>query len=222
MSLIELLVVIAIIALLVAVLLPSLMYARIAAKRVTAHSDLRQITIALDSYMIDNKDRVPPARSACGTDVNNQLPIELATGGYLPKSGSNIPQADVRDIFATAQSYKYIAPGAIWFNGSFFDQPDQPWRPRARVWVPNDFPSCETQQGQFFGGFPGEGPSPVVYAVWSIGPNPQSKKFPRWEGTGDVDMSRFPLVAPYWMKSSWDDGLIVHFKPQKRNICTTP
>ena len=63
---------------LLALLMPGLRAARMRARMVAVHSDLRQITLALDAYALSCQDRVPPTRVACGTDVNYQLPIELA------------------------------------------------------------------------------------------------------------------------------------------------
>ncbi len=60
-TLVELLVVIAIIALLVAILLPSLAKARKQASAVACGSSLRQIHQAFVQYASDNKDHLPPA-----------------------------------------------------------------------------------------------------------------------------------------------------------------
>lgn len=58
-TLIELLVVISIIAILMAVLLPSLRMARMQAKRVVSTSNIRQIGMALDLYTEDNRGYFP-------------------------------------------------------------------------------------------------------------------------------------------------------------------
>ncbi len=62
-TLIELLVVVAIIALLIAILLPSLARAREAAKRVICGQNLKGITGACKTYAFDNEDRWPIAES---------------------------------------------------------------------------------------------------------------------------------------------------------------
>lgn len=59
-TLIELMVVIAIIALLIALLLPSLDMARQVARRAVCASNLHQVGIALDLYAGANRERVPP------------------------------------------------------------------------------------------------------------------------------------------------------------------
>lgn len=211
-TLIELLVVIGIIGLLMAVLLPALGRARQQSMVVRAHAELRQISIALHAYALDNRDQLPPARCACGTNVNYQLPIELAEGRYLPESPSKIPQSHVPDVFAPQDSYKYRAPGPIYQNGTFFDFPSVSWRPRARIWVPGDFPRCAGEAGRWYAARDNEPNSPVRYAVWSVGPNPASSKFPRQEGSDDIDDSLFPLPRRFWLMDRADEGLIVHYQ----------
>lgn len=60
-TLIELLVVVSIVALLVALILPSLGAAKEASRRVTCTSNLRQLGIAVQVYANDNRQFVPPA-----------------------------------------------------------------------------------------------------------------------------------------------------------------
>ena len=221
-TLIELLVVVAIIMILMAILLPVHRYARTKARIVLAHADLRQICTALDAYSMDNGDTYPPTRSACGTDVNNQLPVELANDHYLPRSPSNIPQAEFMDVFRPEQTYKYRAPGAIWFNGSFMDFPDSTWRLRSKIWVPDDFPHCTEQEGQYYADRTFEESPPVAYAIWSIGPDPESPKFPRLMGSDEVDTARFPLPKAFWLQDAGDTGLITHFRSSDGHSFASP
>ena len=58
-TLIELLVVVSIIALLVAILLPSLAKAREQAKRTVCQSNLHQVGLAVFAYALDNQQRSP-------------------------------------------------------------------------------------------------------------------------------------------------------------------
>jgi prepilin-type N-terminal cleavage/methylation domain-containing protein/prepilin-type processing-associated H-X9-DG protein len=58
-TLIEVLVVVAIIALLVAILLPSLGRARAQAKRIACFANMQQIFVAYTQYKDDNRDRIP-------------------------------------------------------------------------------------------------------------------------------------------------------------------
>jgi prepilin-type processing-associated H-X9-DG protein/prepilin-type N-terminal cleavage/methylation domain-containing protein len=69
-TLIELLVVIAIIALLLAILLPSLNRARQQAKKIACLSNMRQVGIALQAYFLDFDYRLPP--SSCRISDPNQ------------------------------------------------------------------------------------------------------------------------------------------------------
>ena len=221
-TLIELLVVIAIISLLLVILLPIQRYARTKARVVIAHSDLRQICTALDAYSMDNGDTHPPTRSACGTNVNNQLPVELANDRYLPRSPGNIPQAEFLDVFRPDQTYKYRAPGAIWFNGSFMDFPNSTWRLRSKIWVPDDFPHCTEPEGQYYANRSFEAESPVAYALWSIGPDAESPKFPRLPGSNELDTAHFPLPTRFWLENANDTGLITHFRSSSGHSFASP
>ena len=221
-TLIELLVVVSIIALLLALLLPGHRRARMQARIVVAHADLRNISVALDAYALDNRDALPPARSGCGARVNYQLPVELATDQYLPRSPGSVPQAQLQDVFNPKHTYKYRAPGPIWFNGSFFDDPESTWRPRANIWVPDDFPHCRSEVGRYYANRTGEPPSPATYAVWSVGPNPRSAKLPRHEGSDQVDESKLPLPQRFWLMNSGDTGLITYFRCRTGVVRTSP
>ncbi len=207
-TLIELLVAVSVIALLMAILLPALQRARMQTRIVRVHTDLHQICVALESYMMDNRNRVPPTRCACGTDVDFQLPVELSVGRYLPKKSDTIPQADFPDHFDPTRTYKYRAPGPMWFNGSFFDGPS----PRAFIWVPDDFPRCSSDEGEYEYARDDDPPSAVTFAIWSIGPDRDSRKFSRIDDLDKVDETRFPLPRRYWLRHSGDTGLITHFR----------
>ena len=74
-TLIELLVVISIIALLLGILLPSLNKARQLAKKVACSSNMRQMGIALNTYLIDNEDRLPD--SSCHVSDPNKYWISI-------------------------------------------------------------------------------------------------------------------------------------------------
>lgn len=76
-TLIELLVVIAIIALLMGILLPSLNRARGQAQRIACRSNMRQMGIALQAYLIDNENRLPP--SSCNLSDPNQYWLRTLT-----------------------------------------------------------------------------------------------------------------------------------------------
>jgi prepilin-type N-terminal cleavage/methylation domain-containing protein len=228
-TLIELLVVVAVIAVLISLLLPALGSARRQARIVRVHADLRQVCLAIDAYALENGDLVPPTRMGCSATVECQLPVELAKLRYLPPPPSTVrtPQADYPDLFDPSHTYRYRAPGAVWYNGMFCDFPNNKYRPRSWVWVPDDFPYCRevgmTAAENRFGGFPDEDPPcPVKYAVWSVGPDEWSQKFPRIEGTEVVDESRFPLPRAYWLLRANDTGLITHFRSTDGHTYASP
>jgi len=76
-TLIELLVVVAIIAVLAAMLLPSLRAAKEKSRQAICLSNLRQVGIALASYCGDYNDHLPPSMS-----YNNTLPYEPMMAGW--------------------------------------------------------------------------------------------------------------------------------------------
>src|SRR3954471_369177 len=96
-TLIELLVVVAIIALLIAILLPSLGRAREQANRTTCQANVGGMSKAMAVYAADNSDQYPIVAPGAGTLVNNGL-------GNNP-SGVGTPQTDpnlaISDIYKT-------------------------------------------------------------------------------------------------------------------------
>jgi prepilin-type processing-associated H-X9-DG protein/prepilin-type N-terminal cleavage/methylation domain-containing protein len=84
-TLVELLVVIGIIALLISILLPSLQKARKAAVAVQCQSNMRQLNLALISYIQDNKQRFPR------TETNPGPPEDLRWMGFFDRGGYKYP-----------------------------------------------------------------------------------------------------------------------------------
>ncbi len=88
-TLIELLVVIAIIAVLMAVLMPSLNRAREQGKRAACLNNLRQLTLAWIAYAGDNDDRIVNGEAYGGGDGTNTLPTGGAHKGELYWTGDD-------------------------------------------------------------------------------------------------------------------------------------
>ena len=191
-TLIELLVVIAIIAILAAMLLPALARGKEKAKVARVHAELRGIGLALDMYGSDNEGRVPPVRVNCNTDLAEhwcELPVELAEGHYLARSAKAGCEADLEDLFSTDHTYKYDAPGPLIINGS---------SPGTRqIWVPTKAPLDMSGSGAYFND---PKTSPVRWMVWSLGPQPTSKK---------TQMSHSPLTSDSWYHKTGEGGVIV-------------
>ena len=194
-TLIELLVVIAIIAMLVAIILPSLNTARMLAKITAAHCELRGITLSLHMYNDEHGD-YPPTRGSCSSGNFFELPIELTD--YLPSGKSNgYEVTSMFDPFGKDQRYKYQAVGDIILNESTVA------KNRSKLWVPDGFPGNQepTDEGQYY--YDPE-LSPVRYAIWSYGPNPDTSNF--------KVPGKLPLTTEYWLTGPNDDiGVITHF-----------
>jgi prepilin-type N-terminal cleavage/methylation domain-containing protein len=212
-TLIELLVVIAVIALLLGMLVPSLMAAKERARVAVAHGELDGIAKALVLYASESRGTCPPGQADCNPDMlahAYQLPAELATGGYLPGGADVRTPVGARDAFQRDQTYKYIAPGDLIVNR-------RPVRQAGRVWVPDGFPSGETWSGPLSaeGGATYNDPdeSPVRWAVWSVGPRPDS---PRSRSP------RAPVSRRTWYRTYGDGGVIAHVQLAGGRIVASP
>jgi prepilin-type N-terminal cleavage/methylation domain-containing protein len=118
-SLIELLVVIAIIAILAALLLPTLSRAKAAARRTTCISNLKQISLGVLMYADDHNQRLP-AGSGLVTNVSRWHAYKSLIKRYVGLSGSSSPQdrlfACPADTFHywpkdDINTYEYISAG---------------------------------------------------------------------------------------------------------------
>jgi prepilin-type N-terminal cleavage/methylation domain-containing protein len=190
-TLVELLVTVAILGVLAALLLPALARATEKAKVAKVHAELYGVGLALQMYSDDNDGELPPVRVNCNTDLNDhwcQFPVELADQGYLPKGDRPGLAANMEDVFNPGHTYKYAAPGPQLLN----DSPGGNFS----VWVPADFPECAATNGQWFS-TPAQ--SPVRWAVWSLGPRPDSAK---------SQSSRAPLADASWYRRTGDSGVI--------------
>jgi prepilin-type N-terminal cleavage/methylation domain-containing protein len=193
-TLIELVVTISIIGVLAALFLPALARAREKAKVVRAHAELYGVGLALQMYSDDHDGALPPVRVDCNTDLADhwcQFPVELAEQGYLPRGDRAGMAANMEDAFNPRHTYKYAAPGPQLLN----DSPGGNFK----LWVPEDFPSCATDEGRYYSD---RRESPVSWVVWSMGPRPNSAR------SRDAHA---PMAAGSWYRRTGDGGVIVRF-----------
>lgn len=203
-TLIELLIVIIVLALLASIVAPFLDRARVMAKIVQSHSDLRSITLAMELYRQENSRRIPPTRFSCSSRTAYELPVELMP--YLPagrKNGMDIVR--MPDPFTPDECYKYRAVGTAIMNESTIVEN------AAKLWIPDGFPYAQADTGRYYNN---SNTSPIRYAVWSMGPDPTSPKF-------DIP-GRLPLPSKYWLKSASGAGVIVHCEDANRQIYVSP
>ncbi len=217
-SLVELLVVVAIMALLASILLPALRAARLRARIVTAHVELRGIEVALQMYADGNGGALPPSRFSCNLRAADELPIELARERLLPQCRKLVEQQSagdflidaiqMRDVFAPHETYKYRAVGAAILNETTLIEPPN----GARLWVPDSFPDCTGETGRYYAD---PRTSPVRYAIWSIGPDPQAPKLQDLPG-------RLPIPSRYWCRGPSYAGVITHFQGRDGRMYMSP
>ena len=124
-TLIELLVVVAIIAVLVALLLPALSQARERARQTVCQSNLRQLNLALQNYLLDHHDYFPP----CGVTSNwSDWPHPRWNDALLPYFVSEyftkpIPWWNITDQFKMAVWWCPLTKGTgIDLNGFNYPQ----------------------------------------------------------------------------------------------------
>jgi prepilin-type N-terminal cleavage/methylation domain-containing protein len=202
-TLIELLVVVAILALLVGLLLPSLNRAKTLARIAKAHAELRGVTTAITLFREDHDQETPPTRFSCGSRTAYELPIELAP--FLPSGRKGgVKAVEMPDPF-TGAGYKYRAVGRAIMNEATIIENG------ATLWIQDDYPHDDGGPGRYH-----DDPetSPVRYAVWSGGPDPQSEKF-------DIP-GRLPVPGRYWLHNASEDGVIVHFEEADGRIRMSP
>jgi len=182
-TLIEMLIVIAVIAVLAALLLPSLHRARLAAKVAKVKVELRQVGIAVQQFHND-RERYPRARTYCvgvpdKIDDYYELPPELEKR-YL--------QTHMVDVFNPPHTYKYIKPGTGYANNV---------PTLITVWVPRAWPDDDGVDEPWSR----EENAPVLWAVWSVGPG-GAKTF--WQS----DVDHLPVPPRLWYPTD-PKGVIV-------------
>jgi prepilin-type N-terminal cleavage/methylation domain-containing protein len=111
-SLIELLVVIAIIAILAALLLPALVKAKMKAQGIHCLNNLKQLSLAWQTYADDSRGRIPYA----GPDVSSPGPKDpyVWLGGYIDFDTNNDSNWDVDKDIKKSPLWPYCGNATVW------------------------------------------------------------------------------------------------------------
>jgi prepilin-type N-terminal cleavage/methylation domain-containing protein len=195
-TLIEMLVVIGVMTLLLSILLSSLSAARLRAKLTVVNVELNNISLALESYAMNNKSGYPPTRADCNPDARDHwwaLPRELVDSGYLPGGQSgDVIYAKVEDKFNPGYAYKYVAVGKkLDYYGSPMVQSLQ---------ISEGFPASENGIYQWYSD---PKTSPVTWMVFSVGP--------KFDNNNTV-LDGFPVSKQFWYTPSKRSGLVVRLR----------
>ena len=200
--------VIAVIALLLAILIPSLSKARLQAKIIVVNAELGNIALALEAYAMDHENKYPPTRASCNSDAREYwwaLPQELVKSGYMPggKSGT-VTYSKVEDKFNPGYAYKYVAVGPR------YDYIGTPIKPDQSLQIADGFPDKETTKYNLY-----KDPktSPVTWVIFSLGPKYDEQ---------NAVLDGFPVSKQYWYTPKTGSGIItrVRLKDKLQHIGT--
>jgi prepilin-type N-terminal cleavage/methylation domain-containing protein len=204
-TLVELLVAVVIVATLGTLTAATFVRMRDSLRLVRAHHDLREVMVAIQLYRNDHHGVCPPTRFSCSTGAVFPLPVELLDYG-LPAGEGKFGQRAVAmaDAFRSDAGYRYRAVGPAIMNESVRVADG------SKLWVPEGFPSASGIGGRYQ-----DDPrsSPVLFAVWSAGPDPEAALF-------DVP-GRLPLPQRYWMKRAGDPGVVMQARAANGEIITS-
>jgi len=177
-TLVELLVVIAILAVLVAILLPSLANARRAAGRVACSSNMHQIALAISNYASNNKGKMPTTPVKPGDP-----PLPTGTMGSTFTPGGLTHPSQLGGLTSTGYIPKAHADNLVYdpgANGGEMQLAGLGSGDRAHYWW-NPHPSgTDAPNPQINGG------AALTYA-W---PNPNGKVLPRWSQMSQIPKGR--------------------------------
>jgi type II secretory pathway pseudopilin PulG len=211
-TLTETLVIISIIGLLMAILIPSLSRAREQTKVVVVNVELRQISLALESYFNDNQ-KFPPTQEDCITgkltDHLYQLPQALVIGEYLPSlPDTEAMSTTMEDRFNRGHTYKYRSVGEVIKDRDIIDN----WI-KAKLWIPDNFPttsSIDPGEGRWYPNESCQIPSlsPVTWVVFSLGPDFSEQWLEEKLGLEN----RYPVPKQLWYDRKQRKGFIVRMQ----------
>jgi hypothetical protein len=124
-----------------------------------------------------------------------QLPLELVDSGYLPAPGKDtFMAAGIEDRFNRGYTYKYRSVGELIYNRTTTIEDG------SYLWVPDDFPDNEKEEGD---NYYTHKESPVSWVIYSQGP-----KF-------DLDNMKelnYPVPKQTWYDPKTGKGVIVRMR----------